>query len=178
MGAVLGGLLGLVAHSLWPPAYLARAVVMVDFNVEQSWPQSPDREIFYYLDRESRKLQEIAWSDDALQAVSSQTGLSLTQLRQQTLNLSQPADGGWHFYARSADPQIAQKAASAWALAFVEQAQLRRGEFAAQLQVTPTQVQDLPLSRAAAPGAYALAGAGFTLALLALIVLLWPESAT
>lgn len=174
LGAILGGLIGLGVYAIFPPPVVARATVMVDFNVEESWPQAADREIFYYLERESRKLQEIAWSDDTLQAVSAQTGLSPLVLRQQTLSLSQPADGGWHFYARSGDPQQARQAASAWALAFSQQAQIQRPQFDSRLQILPTQTQNLPVAPAISRGAYALAGAGFSLAALALVVLLWP----
>ena len=99
LGAVVGALLGAAFYYIAPPPYRARAVVNVDFNLEQAWPQDTDRQQFYYLERESRKLVEIAWSDDVL----SQLNFSVEELRDGKLNLSQPAEAGWHFYADDAD---------------------------------------------------------------------------
>ncbi|GAB4502533.1 MAG: hypothetical protein Fur0035_20870 [Anaerolineales bacterium] len=169
-GALLGGLLGLAAYALFPPNFRARASVSVDFNVEQTWPSSPDREIFYFLDRETRKLEEIAWSDEVLTAVASQSGLELSALRAGVLTLSQPADGGWHFYADSADAALAAKMASAWAQAFAAAAQTAAPQYA----IRPSQVENLPLARAAARGTYALAGAALAAAALALWALFRP----
>ncbi len=56
-------------YLLMPPPYRARATVNVDFNLEQAWPQETDRQQFYYLERETRKLEEIAWSDAVMQSV-------------------------------------------------------------------------------------------------------------
>ena len=59
-GAILGASLGAAIYYIVPPQYRARATVNVDFNLEQAWPQETDRQQFYYLERESRKLEEIA----------------------------------------------------------------------------------------------------------------------
>ena len=166
-GALLGGLLGLAAYAVFPPNFRARASISVDFNVEQTWPNLPDREIFYFLDREARKLEEIAWSDEVLAAVSQESGLDVAALRDGTLTLSQPSDGGWHFYADSADSALAAKMASAWARAFTAKIHTSAAQFNAALEVTPTQIEDIPFARAVPRGAYALAGASLTLALLA-----------
>lgn len=170
LGGLLGGLLGLVFYAAFPPAYRARASVSVDFNVEQTWPALPDREIFYFLDREARKLQEIAWSDEVLAAVSQASGLQVATLRQQTLTLSQPADGAWHFYAVSADSARAEKMAALWAQNFAAAAQAA----APQYTISATQLENLPTARAATSGQYALAGAALGLALLALWALFSP----
>jgi hypothetical protein len=77
--------------------------------------------LFYYLEREARKLEEVAWADETLQKVGEETGLSLTDLRSGKLELSQPEDGGWHFYASDPEADVAVKLASAWAEAFIEQ---------------------------------------------------------
>ena len=59
----------------------ARATVNVDFNLEEAWPEEIDRQQFYYLERETRKLEEIAWSDDVLQVVTDANGLDVAVLR-------------------------------------------------------------------------------------------------
>jgi LPXTG-motif cell wall-anchored protein len=124
IGALLGGLLGAGIYFVFPPDYRARAVVIVDFNVEKAWPDDPDSQRFYYLDRESRKLVEVAKSDDTLQIVSAKLKMPIAVLRPK-LELSQPQDGGWQFYATDPQPDAADKLAAAWAAAFVTQ--VRRG---------------------------------------------------
>ncbi len=177
LGATLGGLLGLAVYSIFPPHYRAQATVLVNFNVEQSWPNLPDREVFYYLDRQSRQLEEIAWSDAVLAQVAESSGTAETLLRREVLTLSQPADGGWHFYADSAEASLAAQTASAWAESFTTQAQSATPQFDAWLEVTPTQIKNLPVTRSVPIGSYALAGAGFSLALLALWALFVPRPA-
>src|SRR5215212_6611389 len=71
LGAVVGALIGAVAYYVIPPTYRARATVNVDFNLEQAWPQETDRQQFYYLERETRKLEEIARSDDVMKTLAS-----------------------------------------------------------------------------------------------------------
>lgn len=171
LGALLGGLLGMAVYALFPPDYRARATVMVDFNVEQSWAEIPDREVFYFLDREARKLVELAWADDVLKSVAEDAGLDGATLRSGVLTLSQPADGGWHFYADSADASLAVKLAAAWAEAFTVKAAASAGQFTPYLVITPTQTQNLPVTRAVPLGTYALAGAGLGMVLLAFWVL-------
>ncbi len=123
IGALIGGLAGAGFYAIFPPEYQAHATVAVSFNMEKAWPNKPDNELFYYLDRESRKVEEIAWSDLTLQTVTDQTGLDAAALRAGKLELSQPEDGGWHFYASDPSPIIAEKLASAWAEAFTSQVQ-------------------------------------------------------
>lgn len=171
LGALLGGLLGMSVYALFPPDYRARATVMVDFNVEQSWAEIPDREVFYFLDREARKLVELAWADDVLKSVAEDAGLDGATLRSGVLTLSQPSDGGWHFYADSADASLAVKLAAAWAEAFTVKAAASADQFTPYLVITPTQTQNLPVTRAVPLGTYALAGAGLGMVLLAFWVL-------
>ncbi len=167
LGALLGGLLGMAVYAIFPPEYRARATVMVDFNVEQSWAEIPDREVFYFLDREARKLVELAWADDVLKSVAEDAGLDGATLRSGVLTLSQPSDGGWHFYADSADAGLAAKLAGAWAEAFTVKAAASADQFTPYLVVTPTQIENLPVTRAVPLGTYALAGAGLGMVLLA-----------
>ena len=116
VGALLGGLVYVIA----PPDFRARATVVVDFNMEQAWPVDSDRELFYYLEREARKLEDVAWSDATLARVAEEVGdVTVSDLRDGVLELSEPADGGWHFYANDPSPERAEQLASVWAETFV-----------------------------------------------------------
>lgn len=174
LGAFVGALLGIVVFSIAPPPYRARATVNVDFNLEEAWPQETDRQQFYYLERETRKLEEIAWSDKVLQTVADAGGVGVSSLREGVLTLSQPAEAGWHFYADSQNPNQAESLASAWALAFSEQAQAEvsgQGGLNRFIRVDPVQFEDLPVSRSVSRSIYMLSGAFGFLALGALSVL-------
>jgi len=115
VGALIGGLVYFVS----PPDFRARATVVVDFNMEEAWPVDSDRELFYYLEREARKLEEVAVSDATLARVAEEVGdVTVSDLRGGILELSEPADGGWHFYASDPDPARAERLASAWAETF------------------------------------------------------------
>src|SRR5512139_2837976 len=123
LGAVVGALIGAAVYSILPPPYRARAVVNVDFNLEQAWPQETDRQQFYYLERETRKLEEIAYSDAVLDGILRLTPeVTLEDLHGGKLLLSQPAEGGWNFYVNDPDPQRAASMATAWATGFADQA--------------------------------------------------------
>lgn len=120
LASVLGALLGVLAYVVFPSDFRVRATVLVDFNMEESWPVDEDRELFYYLEREARKLEEVAWSDDVLETIVSTVGnTTVKELRSGILELSEPADGGWHFYANDPDPARAEQLASVWAETFV-----------------------------------------------------------
>lgn len=124
LSSLLGALLGGVAYAIFPPDFRARATVVVDFNMEQAWPVDSDRELFYYLERESRKLEEVAWSDDVLEMVADTVGdATVKDLRSGVLELSEPADGGWHFYANDPSAERAEQLASLWAKSFVDEVQ-------------------------------------------------------
>lgn len=126
LGALIGGLLGAAVFYVAPPPYRAHAVVLVDFNLEQAWPKDTDRQQFYYLDRETRKLEEVAYSDMVMSAlVSENLGFTQNGLGRSKLLLSQPADGGWNFYVDDPNPARATSLATAWAISFAEQAQLQ-----------------------------------------------------
>ena len=120
LGSFIGALLGAAVFYIAPPPYSARATVNVDFNLEEAWPQETDRQQFFYLEREARKLENIASSDDVLQMLSSGLIIPVEELRAGKLKLSQPAEAGWHFYAEDTNPERAQEIAAAWALIFVE----------------------------------------------------------
>ena len=178
LSGLVGALLGGVVYLIFPPDFRARATVVVDFNVEQSWQEIPDREVFYFLEREARKLTELAWADDTLQAVSDQTNVDVSTLRAGALTLSHPADGGWHFYADSADAVQAAKLAAAWAEAFTVKAAASADQFTPYLVITPAQIQNLPITRAVPLGVYARAGAGLGMVLLAFWALFFAKEST
>lgn len=169
LGALLGSALGAVVYFIFPPEYRARATVNVDFNFEQAFPTNTDRQDFYYLEREARKMVELAWSDDVL----SQLHEPLEELRGGKLNLSQPAESGWHFYVDDRDPQKAEALASAWATAFAEkaQAEIEAGNLNEFIRLEVTQSQGLPKERSISISAYLLTGASGFLLLMVLVVL-------
>jgi len=174
LGVLIGAVLGTTLFYLAPPPYRARATVNVDFNLEEAWPEETDRQQFYYLERETRKLEEIAWSDTVMQSVAEASGMDVSTLREEVLSLSQPAEAGWHFYADDRDKKRAESLASTWALAFTKQAQ---AHIAAQtdlnsfVRLDAAQVDDLPVYRRASQGIYLLSGSVGFLALSALLVL-------
>jgi hypothetical protein len=175
-GAILGALLGAAVYLAAPPPYRARATVNVDFHLEQASPQNAPSVQFYYLERETRKLEEIAMSDPVLNAVASQvSGTALQQLRGQKLQLSQPGNGGWHFYADDPDSQRASALASAWALAFAQQVKLEVANPASGVEqyiaAVPSQTQDLPVERNVSLSLYLLVGSTSFLALSGLAIL-------
>lgn len=176
LGAVAGALLGVAIYLVAPPAYRARATVNVDFHMEQAWPQNSDREEFYYLEREARKLEDIAMSDAVLNAVVPEAGgLTLAQLRGGTLQLSQPGNGGWHFYADDRDADRAGRMVSAWANAFMQAVQTQVAQPSSSLEhfitTAPVETQSPRAHRAVSMAVYMLSGASVLLALTALGIL-------
>ncbi len=177
LGAIVGALIGAAIYYLALPPYRARASVNVDFHLEQAWPQNTDREQFFYLDRETRKLEEIAWSDAVLNKVASQVnGISVDQMRNGKLQLSQPAVGGWHFFADDNDPKEADALASAWAQAFADQVKTEVIASATSglepyITVSADQTQNIPTKRLFSISTYLFVGAIAFMALSALIVL-------
>lgn len=173
LGALVGALIGAAFFYLFPPPFRAKATVNVDFNLEQAWPQDTDRQQFYYLEREARKLEEIAWSDDVMSQLSSEFGISAADLREEKLQLSQPAEAGWHFYADDQDPEVAGALASAWAAAFTarSQAEVEAGNVSEFVRFDATQTKDLPKERSVSLSNYLLAGSAGLLALAVFVVL-------
>jgi len=179
LGAIVGALLGTVIYYVALPPYRAQATVNVDFNLEQALSDATDRQQFYYLEREARKLEEIAWSDDLMATLSSEFAISVEELREKKLHLSQPADAGWHFYADDHNPQIAEGLASAWANAFVEkvQAEIAVGNANEFIKIEVTQSANLPKERRIPLANYLLSGS-FGFLTLAIFVLLFTKPKT
>jgi hypothetical protein len=119
--AILGILLGWLAYTISPPPYRARATIVVDFNLEDMLPGYEPRKTFHLLSRETRKVEEIAWADDTLATVAAEFGnVSVTELRSGKLILSQPSDGGWHFWGEDVHSSRAQELAALWAETFIQ----------------------------------------------------------
>src|SRR5215208_5045718 len=163
IGALVGALIGAGTHYIAPPPYRAHATVLVDFNLEQAWPQETDRRQFYYLERETRKLKEIAWSDPVMEMIAeTNKDISIQELHNDKLSLSQPAEGGWHFYADDENQERAASLASAWAQVFVEQVRLQTGTaqgLNSFIEATQTQVAQLPRDRSISMSTYLFVGA-------------------
>jgi len=172
-GALLGALLGAALYAVIPPPFRAKATVNVDFNLEQAWAKETDRQQFYYLERESRKLEEIAWSDAVMGGLSAEFGISVEALRAEKLHLSQPAEAGWHFYADDPHAQTADLLASAWATAFTAkvQAAVQAGSINEFVKLEATQAKKLPKERRTPLSAYLLAGSSGFLTLAVFVVL-------
>jgi len=136
LAIVVGALLGSMLYFIFPPAYRAQASVVVDQNLEQAWTTTnSERDVMTYLARETQKLVEVAWADATLQMVVDQNpGTSIASLRTGKLQLSQTADGAWHFWADDAVGQNASRLASSWAKAFYERS-LEGIRIANQIQV-------------------------------------------
>lgn len=180
VGALIGGLLGAGFYYIVPPAYRAHATVLVDFNLEQAWPQETDRQQFYYLERETRKLVDIAWSDMVLGMVVEATGDITTQeLRHEKLSLSQPAEGGWNFYADDANPERAAALASAWSQIFADQVRFRAGAETGPnsfIEATRTQSAQIPRDRSIPLSTYLFVGAVVFLTVASFFVLFFSRS--
>lgn len=173
LGAFIGALIGAAAYYLAPPPYRAKATVNVDFNLEQAWPKETDRQQFYFLERETRKMEELAWSDEIMSQLSSEFAIPVEELRGGKLQLSQPSEAGWHFYADDADARAAEQLVSAWAEAFTlkVQSEVQAGNIEEFLRLEVTQAVNLPKERSISLSEYVLAGSvGFlTLAVFAVL---------
>ena len=175
VGALIGALLGAALYYIAPPPYRAHATVLVDFNLEQAWPEETDRQQFYYLERETRKLEEVAWSDLVMGLVVETVGdITIEDLRNGTLSLSQPAEGGWNFYADDPDPERAAELASVWSQVFVEQVRLRTGLLEGPneyIEATRTRAAQMPVDRNQSLSTYLFVGALLFLAISSFLVL-------
>ncbi|MFH1185462.1 MAG: hypothetical protein V1755_10560 [Chloroflexota bacterium] len=178
LGGLIGALLGAAVYSSAPPPFRARATVNVDFHLEQAWPENTDREQFYYLERETRKLVEIAMSDPTLGAVANVApDVTVAQLRDGKLQLSQPGSGGWHFYADDHNSETAALLANAWSRAFSDEVQREviagaDGGLEPFITADVVQAESILPGRTYSAGMYILVGAGIALSLSAFGILL------
>ena len=179
VGALIGGLIGTGVFYIAPPPYRAQAVVLVDFNLEQAWPQETDRQQFYYLERETRKLEEIAYSDAVLEGiVRSSPEVTMEELRSGILFLSQPAEGGWNFYVDDKDPQRAASIATAWANQFTEQVRTQGANqdgLNAFIETNVTRNAAVPVERSLSFSLYIFVGAVMFLMIGSIVVLFFKK---
>jgi len=172
VGAFAGVLIAMGFYLISPPPYRVCATVLVDHNVEQViLEEESDLRKYTYIQRESDKLVDFAWSDAVLTVVAEQTGIPVIELRDGRLRLSQPSDGGWHFYAASSDPETAAALAAAWAMTFSDQVQAGAAGISSLTEVNPVQVDALPVERSLSMGIYVFCGALAGVVLCALGVL-------
>jgi len=119
VAAMLGALLGWGVYALFLPPYRAQASVVVDYNVEDYWISKLNTQYSFFYQRETRKLKEIAYSDETLGMLVEQVGgVSVQELRDGKLLLSYPYGGVWHFWVEDKDPAKAEQLAKAWAEVF------------------------------------------------------------
>jgi uncharacterized protein involved in exopolysaccharide biosynthesis len=178
-GAVVGAVVATLIYVVAPPQYRAQATVLVDQNVEQVIPvERSDLLIYTYLQRETDKLVELAWSDQVLSRLSTETGITVAGLRDGRLYLSQPGEGGWHFLANAPDSETASAIASAWAESFVEAVQAKPAGISTLLEINFAQGQNLPVKRAVSAGEYVFSGAllGAVLVAFGLLFFDWKEA--
>ena len=173
LGALFGAVIGAAIYYIASPQYRARATVNVDFNLEQAWPKDVDRQQLFYLDREARKMIEIAWSDNVMSQLSSEFAIPVQDLRGGKLLLSQPADAGWHFFADDGDPTTAEALASAWAKAFSikVQAGIDAGDINEFVRLEVIQSENLPTERRTPLSGYLLSGSFGFLTLAVFVIL-------
>jgi len=169
-GAVIGALIGGAVYWIAPPPYRAHAVVLVDFNLEQAWPQETDRQQFYYLEREVRQLEQIAYSDEVMAFAGSS---------QSEFLLSQPANGGWNFYVDDEDADRAASLVNLWAESFVAQVEANKSDMEglnAFIEAVVTQQAQIPDQRSISVSVYLFSGAVVFLALGSLYILFVSRS--
>ena len=179
LGALIGGLLGAAVFYLAPPPYRAHAVVLVDFNLEQAWPQETDRQQFYYLERETRKLEEIAYSDVVMEAIAEANhDITTQELSSGMLLLSQPAEGGWNFYVDDENPERAAALATLWATNFSDQVRvytITADGLNSFIEVTVTRTASSPSERSVSLSSYLFGGAIIFLMISSIIVLFFNK---
>jgi len=101
------------------------------------------------------------------------------ELRNGALLLSQPAEGGWNFYAEDKDPERAAALASRGSQVFVDQVRLRMGLVQgpnAFIEATRTQVAQIPRDRSLSLSTYLFVGAILFLAISSFFVLFFNPS--
>lgn len=179
VGALVGGLIGAGLYYLAPPPYRAHAVALVDFNLEQALPQDTDRQHFYYLERETRKLEEFAYADTVIEEIANlNPDVTADELRSGKLTLGQPAEGGWNFYVDDDDPQRAASIATLWATAFTHQSRLQYDGSSgpeSYIEVTMLRSAAAPVERSLSLGLYLFTGAVMFLMIASVVVLFFNQ---
>jgi hypothetical protein len=127
--AILGGLAFCLYSQAAPRRFLASASVSVDQNAEAVVPLGDESGMASYLNRETLRLETLAYSDAVWEEVA--RGLALEGFLDRPRDIDRifegvrvphPMDGEWRFTAYSADPALAARTAQLWAEAFVRRA--------------------------------------------------------
>jgi hypothetical protein len=103
----------------------------------------------------------------------------IEELRGGKLDLSQPAEAGWHFYAEDRNPERASDLATAWAMLFQEKVReniANSDGLNSFIEVNATQTENLPVERSASLSSYLLTGAVFFLVLASIGFLFFSKS--
>lgn len=127
--AILGGLLLWAYGQAAPRRFRSSASVNVDQNAEAVVPIGDESGMASYLNRETLRLETLAFSDevwqDVARALAQEGFLRRTEDLDRIMNdvrLPHPMDGEWRFTAYADDPALAARAAQLWAEAFVRHA--------------------------------------------------------
>ena len=89
VGALVGALLGWGVYAFFPPPYRSRAVVVVDYNIEDLWISRLNIQYSFYYLRETRKLDAVAFSDEVLgRVVERVDNVTIQDLREEKLMLT------------------------------------------------------------------------------------------
>ena len=121
IGALLGGVIGLIYIFLFPSGYVATASVLIDLNAEEAIPAGMDSDVFLFFARETRKLQSLAFSDGVLSPLLEIIpDTTLEELQEEILELNPPGEGEWHLLVIHDDPDKAIELVRLWTESFIE----------------------------------------------------------
>ena len=93
--------------------------------------------------------------------LSTEFGISVEELRGEKLELSQPAEGGWHFYANDRNVRTAVQLASTWARLFTDEVNAKVANSDGLnpfIRVEMAQAENLPSEPSLPISAYMLIG--------------------
>jgi hypothetical protein len=111
--------------------------------------------------------------------VAQSHAVTVAELRDEKLLLSQPAEGGWHFYAEDQDRERAAAIASRWSQAFANQARAKISQsdgLNSFIQIDVTQSADLPFERSTSISTYLLTSVLIFMTLAAFGVLFFHKN--
>jgi hypothetical protein len=127
--AILGALAFCLYSQAAPRRFLASASVNVDQNAEVVVPLGDESRMASYLNRETLRLETLAYSDPIWAEVARGLALEGFLARPgdidrifEDVQVPHPMDGEWRFTAYSGDPALAARTAQLWAEAFVRHA--------------------------------------------------------
>lgn len=166
---LIGALLAALLTVLGPDRYTARAVVMVDQQVDLALPPYSPVDDVLYVSRETVRLEDLTYADVLWEEVFNR--LSSDQFESEFSSfedlrgfVSAPhyQDGAWYFTSEHSDPALASALADAWAESFVETVQswVETAQFEISLQTQLEAVAGMRASTVDACGRLDWARAG------------------